>query len=78
MKLTYSNQKKILTSCIAKGEELADVLHGMGGSYDSLVYYGEEGFDSIAELPDIVPVDARPKVAPGIPCVSFFFWCGRS
>lgn len=76
MRLAYSSQKKLLASCIAKGKDLADALQEVDGGYDSLVYCDEAGFDSIAELPDIVPVDERPKVAPDIPCVSFFSGAG--
>ena len=76
MRLAYSSQKKLLASCIAKGKDLADALQEVDGGYDSLVYCDEAGFDSIAELPDIVPVDDRPKIVPDIPCVSFFSGAG--
>ena len=76
MRLDYSAQKRLIAACIAKGEELSDAIHGMSGGYDSLVYADEAGFDAIGSLPDIVPVDERPKVAHGIPCVSFFSGAG--
>lgn len=75
-RLDYSTQEKLIASCVSSGKDLADVLAETGFSYDSLVYSDEAGIDSISALPDIVPVDERPKVASGIPCVSFFSGAG--
>lgn len=75
-RLEYSNQEKLIKSCVSSGKDLADVLTKAGLGYDSLVYSNETGVDSISSLPDIVPVDERPKVVSGIPCVSFFSGAG--
>ena len=74
--ISYNQQRALLDSCIKTGLDLAKALKNSGLSYDSLVYANETGKDSIAELPDITPVDKRPKVAPDIPCVSFFSGAG--
>ena len=76
MRFRYFKQKELLASCATSGKSLADALHEVGGDYDSLVYSDEAGFDVIAGMPDIEPVDQRPKVATGIPCVSFFSGAG--
>lgn len=76
IRLEYSKQEKLIKDCISSGKTLADVLTKAGLSYDSLVYSNETGVDSISSLPDILPVDERPKVASGIPCVSFFSGAG--
>ena len=76
IRLEYSNQKSILANCIAKGIPLADALKEKGCDYNSLVYSDEASFDMINDLPDVVPVDERPRIAKDIPCVSFFSGAG--
>ena len=76
MRLKYSTQKKLVAECIRNDKELSEALQKRQCTYDSLVYSDEADFDLLADLPDIVPVDERPKVAGGIPCVSFFSGAG--
>ena len=76
IRLEYSEQKRILANCIANRISLADALPENGCGYDSLVYSDEASFDLINDLPDVVPVDERPRIAKGIPCVSFFSGAG--
>ena len=76
MRLKYSTQKKLVAECIRNDNELSEVLQKRQCTYDSLVYSDEADFDLLADLPDIVPADERPKVAGGIPCVSFFSGAG--
>lgn len=75
-RFSYGSQKRLISSCIDNESELSRVLHSKGCGYDSLVYSDEAGFDAIADLPDIVPVNERPAIANGIPCVSFFSGAG--
>lgn len=76
MRLDYSRQRQLISDCKERSRKLAGALHEIGCDYDSLVYADEAAPDSICDLPDIVPVDERAKVAPGIPCVSFFTGAG--
>ena len=75
-KLRYAEQQIFLSDCISKGDVLADSLRKEGRNYDMLVYYDEAKIETLADLPDIIPVDERKAVAPGIPCVSFFSGAG--
>ncbi len=76
MKLDYSRQTQILAQCERRGTTLADALRTAGGNYDSLVYSDGADRRVLDTLPDIVPVDERPALASGIPCVSFFSGAG--
>ncbi|MBQ7189542.1 MAG: DNA cytosine methyltransferase [Kiritimatiellae bacterium] len=75
-KLSYKAQKKMLDECLHTGRGLADVLALRKLDYDSLVYHDEASVTILGKLPDFVPIDERPIIAPSIPCVSFFSGAG--
>ena len=74
-KLTLQEQQAILKESIATQTHLSDVLTSHGFCYESLIYQ-----DQVTKLkrntPDFIPVDERPQIANGIPCVSFFSGAG--
>lgn len=74
-KLSIVEQNDILKESIREGVHLSDALASHGLTYESLVYH-----DEVTRLqrgtPDFLPVDERPSVANGIPCVSFFSGAG--
>lgn len=76
MRLDYTRQRKLVSSCLETGGSLSDALSNAKCNYDSLVYADEAESGILDGLPDIVPVDERPAVANGIPCVSFFSGAG--
>ena len=76
MKFDFETQKKLLSDCERKGVALADALRTRKADYESLVYSDGATSRILSRLPDFVPVDERPKVADGIPCVSFFSGAG--
>lgn len=76
MRLNYVQQKRMLAACSRENKSLAEALRIKDGDYDSLVYSDEAGFDVLDHLPDMIPVNERPAVANGIPCVSFFSGAG--
>ena len=69
-------QVTLLDKCISEGRALHDMLSERKMDYDSLVYYDEATTAALKKLPDFVPIDERPAVAPSIPCVSFFSGAG--
>ena len=76
MKFKFENQKELLSECEHDGVALADRLRERKANYDSLVYADGATPRILSRLPDFKPVDERPKVAKGIPCVSFFSGAG--
>ena len=76
MKFDFETQKKLLSDCEHEGVALADALRTRKADYESLVYSDGATSRILSRLPDFVPVDERPKVADGIPCVSFFSGAG--
>lgn len=76
MKFSFESQRKLLEGCVGDDVALADRLREHKVSYEALVY--EDGATSriLSKLPDFKPVDERPKVADGVPCVSFFSGAG--
>ena len=76
MSFSYEKQKTLIEQCIANNLSLSDELSKLGLDYDSLSYSNEEGIEKLSALPDFIPVDERPKIASGIPCVSFFSGAG--
>ncbi len=76
MKFKFENQKELLAECERDGVALADRLREQKANYDSLVYADGATPRILSRLPDFKPVDERPKVAKGIPCVSFFSGAG--
>lgn len=76
MRLNYRQQIKMLDVCIGKNKTLVDELNKAGFGYDSLVYSDQSSYDVLEALPDIVPVEERPSIAGGMPCVSFFSGAG--
>lgn len=76
MKLDFKRQKALLSECVSSGADLADRLRARKLDYDSLVYADGAQADMLARLPDFKPVNERPSLAKGIPCVSFFSGAG--
>ena len=76
MKLGFEKQAELIGRCVANGEKLSDALKKNEFGYDSLVYADESDDSVLASLPDVVPVNERPRIANGIPCVSFFSGAG--
>ena len=74
-KLSREEQEKLLKLSIDKGVHLSDILSEHNLSYESLVYR-DEVTNLRRDIPCFLPVDERPKVANGIPCVSFFSGAG--
>ena len=74
-KLTPQEQLSIIHESQQKQIALADLLKLQGLSYESLVY-ADNVQTSDGDRGVFVPVDERPKVAGGIPCVSFFSGAG--
>ncbi len=77
-RLSPDLQSSILRECEATGTALAAVLADRGLDYESLVYAdaGTAPEWKPAHGEKFVPVDKRPPVAGGIPCVSFFSGAG--
>ncbi len=74
-KLTFSKQVELLDYAICHQLPFGDVLMENGFDYNSLIYSdGANAADFL--FPDIIPVNEREKVAPHIPCVSFFSGAG--
>ncbi len=76
MRFDLETQEKLLSDCARDGVALADRLRERKTDYDSLIYSDGASPRLLSRLPDFVPVDERPKVAGGIPCVSFFSGAG--
>ena len=76
--LTADSQTAILRECEASGLSLDAALSARGIDYESLVYADEATARKWkpANGEKFVPVDKRPAVAGGIPCVSFFSGAG--
>lgn len=75
-KLSCEEQRRLIAESERTGEAFAGVLERNGYGYDSLVY--EDGVTGApaGAAGAFVPVDERPAVADGIPCVSFFSGAG--
>lgn len=76
--LSPSAQAAIIEKCKSTGESLDEALREQGLGYDALVYADARTApvwkrDGVAAF---IPVDKRPAVAGGIPCVSFFSGAG--
>lgn len=76
MKFDFESQGKLLADCVSEGVSLADRLYERKMGYDALVYADGASARMLSRLPDFLPVDERPAVANGIPCVSFFSGAG--
>ena len=76
--LNPKSQISILRECETSGVSLDEALASRGLDYDSLVYAdaGSAPKWKPAHGEKFVPVDRRPAVASGIPCVSFFSGAG--
>ncbi|MDD4025838.1 MAG: DNA cytosine methyltransferase, partial [Kiritimatiellae bacterium] len=74
-KLSLKEQISIIEKCKKSGTPLAVCLASRGHSYDSLIYECDPTPPDNSKL-DFVPVDCRPSIAEGIPCVSFFSGAG--
>lgn len=74
-KLSLKEQISIIEKCKKSGTPLAVCLASRGHSYDSLIYECDPTPPDNSKL-DFVPVDYRPSIAEGIPCVSFFSGAG--
>lgn len=77
-RLSPDSQSSLLRECEATGTALDTVLADRGLDYESLVYAdaGTAPEWKPARGEKFVPVDKRPPVAGGIPCVSFFSGAG--
>ena len=75
-RFSYSEQNDFLSKVSSEGMELAKSLMAKGVSYDALVYRTDSSDRVLSSLPDFLPIDERKKVAPPIPCVSFFSGAG--
>lgn len=76
MKFDFASQQKLLDDCINTGVALSDRLSERKTNYDALVYADGATSRILSKLPDFTPVNERPAVADGIPCVSFFSGAG--
>ena len=76
MKFDFESQVNLLKGCVREDVALADRLQERKLSYDALVYKDGATARILSGLPDFKPVDERPAVANGIPCVSFFSGAG--
>ena len=74
--MLFESQKRLIAKCESTGQELSDVLRSQKKDYDSLVYADGASVRALSKLPDFLPVDERPALAKGIPCVSFFSGAG--
>lgn len=74
--MKFASQTKLLKDCVSAEKSLSDMLKSKRLDYESLVYADETNAQVLSGLPDFRPVDKRPKVAKGIPCVSFFSGAG--
>ena len=75
-RFSYAEQEAFLHGLNTADENLASALKSEGRNYDALVYHDDASDKSLSSLPDFVPIDERPCVAPPIPCVSFFSGAG--
>ena len=77
-RLTPSSLISMLRECGSSGMALDEALASRGLDYESLVYADAESAPEWkpASGEKFVPVDRRPAVAGGIPCVSFFSGAG--
>lgn len=76
MRFDFESQQRLLADCVNGGEPLDERLRTQKAGYDALVYADEASPRILSRLPDFQPVNERPKVADGIPCVSFFSGAG--
>ena len=76
MRFDFESQRRLLADCINGGNALDERLREQRTGYDALVYADEASPRILSRLPDFLPVNERPKVANGIPCVSFFSGAG--
>lgn len=74
-RLTLSAQNALIAESESTGRAFADVLASHGYSYDSLRYCNTAR-DFIFPTTPFIPVNERPAVANGIPCISFFSGAG--
>lgn len=74
-KLTLANQNILIAKSERSGQAFGDVLAAHGFCYDSLRYC-DTTRDYIFPSKEFIPVDERPSMANGIPCVSFFSGAG--
>ena len=74
-RLTLTSQNALIAKSERSGRAFADVLAEHGYSYDSLRYC-DTARDYIFPSRAFIPVDERPAMANGIPCVSFFSGAG--
>lgn len=75
-RFSIARQWNLLDGCLADGTSLLGRLREQRTGYDALVYADEASTRILSRLPDFLPVNERPKVANGIPCVSFFSGAG--
>lgn len=74
--LSFNSQKRLISDCQLAGRELAVALRDRKIDYDSLGYADGATMRKLSGMPDFIPVDKRPALANGIPCVSFFSGAG--
>ena len=74
-KLTPEEQISLIRESQRRRVDFSELLKLKGLSYESLVY-ADNVQASKGDLGQFIPVDERPKVANGIPCVSFFSGAG--
>lgn len=76
--LSPEEQSALLRECESSGKPLDELLEARGLDYESLVYSDAGIAPQWKPLKgqSFVPVDKRPSVAGGIPCVSFFSGAG--
>lgn len=74
-RLTLTAQNALLAESESTGRPFAEVLAAHGCSYDSLRYCNTTR-DFVYPSKRFIPVNERPPVANGIPCVSFFSGAG--
>lgn len=74
-KFAYKSQQKLLNGCVTGNVRLSDKLKSDGRTYEDLVY-SDGVTESEEPMPEFIPVDERPAIAHGIPCVSFFSGAG--
>lgn len=76
--LSPERQEHVLAECVANGAALDEALAAHGLDYESLVYADAKTAPrwKPAAGERFVPVDERPAVAGGIPCISFFSGAG--
>lgn len=77
-RLSPDLQASILHDCLESGKSLDEALSSRGLDYESLVYDDAKSAPSWkpGKGEKFIPVDKRPAIAGGIPCVSFFSGAG--